>query len=269
MSNVTNYDNNGKINQTKKKKEKSTGTIVAIFIVMIVGSMIAGMFLGDKGRVLSESGSFEAVLKAATPIAVKVTPYLSVALNVVLCIIGFATYFKYNKLTKSWDGEDEDMIDRIEDGLSIPMNISSIALILNYLLFAVGTTDIKDSSFTGIAIVIAAFIASMVWETVLQGLVVGLEKKLNPEKKGNILDTGFQKEWVNSCDEAEQLIIYKSAYEAFKTTNMTLTTLWVVTMLGNLMLGTGIFPIVIVILVWLVSFLKYSITAQKLSKKNR
>ena len=35
-------------------------------------------------------------------------------------------------------------------------------------------------------------------------LVVDLEKKLNPEKKGSVFEMQFQKTWLESCDEAQK-----------------------------------------------------------------
>ena len=46
--------------------------------------------------------------------------------------------------------------------------------------------------------------------------IVELEKKLNPEKKGDVIETNFSKKWEDSCDEAQKMIIYEAGYRAYR-----------------------------------------------------
>ena len=50
----------------------------------------------------------------------------------VLTLISLIVYSKAAKQAKEWDGEDEDVIDGIEDALNIPMTLSSVMLIFNF-----------------------------------------------------------------------------------------------------------------------------------------
>ncbi|MGM9946785.1 DUF3169 family protein [Floccifex sp.] len=59
-------------------------------------------------------------------------------------------------------------------------------------------------------------IFDIVWMVVLQNKVIQAIQVMNPEKKGNILDTKFQKEWFESCDEMEQIKIGQSCYKTFQ-----------------------------------------------------
>ena len=121
-------------------------------------------------------------------------PYAALLLNVILCIIGFCLYGKAKKMSETWDGENEEVIDKIEGFQNISLIIPSIMMILNFLFFGVGfavDANLKDGvtpENIGLVIAFATFILSFVWETILQGEVIDLEKKLNPEKRGNILD---------------------------------------------------------------------------------
>ena len=40
-----------------------------------------------------------------------------------------------------------------------------------------------------------------------------------PEKKGNVFDVKFQKDWYESCDELEKLQIGNACYKTFKCIN--------------------------------------------------
>lgn len=59
-------------------------------------------------------------------------------------------------------------------------------------------------------------IVDLVWMIVLQNKVVQIIQVMNPEKKGNILDTKFQKVWFDSCDEMEKAKIGQSCYKTFQ-----------------------------------------------------
>ena len=44
---------------------------------------------------------------------------------------------------------------------------------------------------------------------------VKLLQKTHPEKKGDPPSPKFQEQWLDSCDEAEKEVIYRSAYKAY------------------------------------------------------
>ena len=59
-------------------------------------------------------------------------------------------------------------------------------------------------------------IVFIAWMSILQYQIINYTKMLNPEKRGNVLETNFQKEWFESCDEAEKDLIGKAAYASYK-----------------------------------------------------
>ena len=200
---------------------------------------------------------------------------VSIAINAICCIISFAIYTKQKSIYKNWNGENEDVLDSIDQKLSFPVNISSAIVIVNYLFFAIniymslfGDLSKKMSSlfFLGGTVL---FILGLVWTTTLQGITVKLVKEINPEKKGNILDTSFRKNWVDSCDEFEKNIIYKSSYDAFIVGNGTCMVLWIVALFGMLIFNTGIFAVILVSILWLVLSLAYMIAASKYEKGSK
>lgn len=78
-------------------------------------------------------------------------------------------------------------------------------------------------------------IAELVWFCALQAIVVNATKKLYPEKRGNVFDTKFQKDWYSSCDEAEQKTIGDCSYFTFQVMNM----LYPIVMVVLLMVGSA------------------------------
>lgn len=53
----------------------------------------------------------------------------------------------------------------------------------------------------------------------IQQKCVDSAKKTNPEKTVSVYDIKFQKKWMDSCDEAEKIMIGKCAFRASTVTN--------------------------------------------------
>ncbi len=262
-------------NNAKKSGEKSTGKIVLIFVAILIGSMFLGAFGAMSTKSLAGNEGAMNGLREFGKMIVGIMPVITLSFNVIMAIIAFSMYGKGKSMFKAWNQEDEEYIERVEDILTIPLKASTYAMIINFLLFAINTSYIFDGSFSkmdggkaGIRFMvsIAIFILAMVWIIINQGITVKLVKKINPEKKGNILDTKFNKVWIDSCDEAEKLIIYKAGYDAYKANNVVIMVLWCVTFLLNASFNTGIFPIFIVIVIWFAQTVAYMRAARKYEK---
>ena len=92
-------------------------------------------------------------------------------------------------------------------------------------------------------------------------------QKAYPEKKGDPSSGKFRQQWLDSCDEAEKEVIYRSAYKSYLCTNKTIPALLLITMLGHLFFNTGIMAIVTVAFIWLVVAVSYLRTCVKLKGK--
>ncbi len=68
-------------------------------------------------------------------------------------------------------------------------------------------------------VAVAAFIAVMVETIIIQQRCVDAVKRMNPEKTASVYDVKFQRKWMDSCDEAEKLMIGKCAYKAYAAAN--------------------------------------------------
>ena len=68
-------------------------------------------------------------------------------------------------------------------------------------------------------VAVAAFIAVMVETIIIQQRCVDAVKRMNPEKTASVYDVKFQRKWMDSCNEAEKLMIGKCAYKAYAAAN--------------------------------------------------
>ena len=76
----------------------------------------------------------------------------------------------------------------------------------------------------------------------------------------------FQKKWVDSCDEAEKIMIGKCAYKAYTATGTVCAVLAIVLAVCALVFGIGFLPSLVVCLIWLVNLSVYCREAMHCSK---
>jgi len=256
-------DNNNEIKKANRKAMPKF--ILSIVIGTLVGGTI-GFFSAKYGLdALSDN------IKAAGEIfGLHIAPWLMLAIAIIVPFISIPLYNKAKKLIDAWNGEDEEVPDTIEKKLSITIWISGAAIIISYFLIAASYSGgIKsfnnDENTLPIIISIAAFLGILFETVIIQQKCVDLVKKINPEKKASVYDMKFQKKWLDSCDEAEKLLIGKCAFKAYSATNSVCSTLAIVLAVCALIFDIGFLPSLVVCLIWIVNMSVYCKEAMKYS----
>ena len=113
---------------------------------------------------------------------------------------------------------------------------------------------------------IVTFLVILAEGVIIQQKVVDITKIMYPEKTASVYDLKFQKKWVDSCDEAEKIMIGRCAFEAFKVTNSVCGVLSIILAISALMFDIGFLPSFVVCLIWLVNQCVYCRAAAKCSK---
>ena len=90
-------------------------------------------------------------------------------------------------------------------------------------------------------------------------------KEINPEKKGSVYDLKFRKTWIASCDEAEQLQIYRAAFRAYTAMNYAALGMFLVCFIGMLSWHFGLLPITMVLFVWLTGVIVYGVESLRMT----
>ncbi|MBD7915079.1 DUF3169 family protein [Clostridium sp. Sa3CUN1] len=257
---------NTNINEIKKEDKKAFKG----FIILIIIALIAGFFTGFI------SGNLKEILGESVPILLisileKITPFVSIVLSLIIIIISKIIYAntrkKYDLFKKSND--NEDIVDKIEGNLSILLLITSINTIVGFFFFGVASvlstfySRSGDISIIRVFCSFIGFILCLISSILIQKNVINLEKEINPLLKGSIYDINFSKKWVESCDEAIKLGIFKSAYKAYKCVSITCIILWIFCVIGHDLWNFGVMPMVMVTIIWLVQTISYSIESIK------
>lgn len=243
------------------------------FIIIMIICVIVGIGAGKLLRIVEND--LESIKEAMTHVEVAlayILPSFFLLINIVEVIIVSVLVGKQEKRLKEWDGEDEEILDDIERKLDLPLNLTNALQILGIFLFAacihihISVELPKLHENIIFWIVIIDFVASLIICTMYQKRMVNLVKVMNPEKNGSIFDVNFNKKWEESCDEAQKMLLYKASYRAFRVSIVMCCCLWVVCLLTDFAFHTGLFPIAVVLLIWLVQVLTYSKEASRLER---
>lgn len=237
-------------------------TIIGVIIGGAGGYLSARFSLNTLSGTLRSTGSF---------FGTYIAPWFLIGLAVIIPVILIPCYQKAKKLLKDWDGENEKISDVIESQVSFIIWLSNAALIISYFLIAAcyskGFATFDSSSKTTLLFIgIAAFVGIIPETIILQQKSVDLIKKMNQEKTASVYDMKFQKKWMDSCDEAEKLMIGKCAFKAYRSTNISCSVLAIILACSALVFDIGFLPSFCVCLIWIINHTFYCREAARLAK---
>lgn len=252
-----------------KTNEGKKRFVVLKFFLMVLGGALVGFCLGFGAMWFREALMARAGgLAHAGQLAAGALPWVSWAVYLGLTVAALALYLDCRARFLAWDGEEEDLIEGVEHRLGVSMLLDNLMMILGFLFLTLmnGTLGLLEGWQFWLGL--AAFLYCMAASIVLTRLSVNLTKRINPEKRGDVLEMKFQQTWLASCDEGERSVIYRSAFKAYKVTSYTCMGLWLVCTLIQVTLGLiGPAPGVCVLLVWLVLNLTYCGEALRLQRR--
>ena len=137
----------------------------------------------------------------------------------------------------------------------------------NYLLSTLFKGYVIQCAICSVLIFGGTFLLGIMAEVVIiQQKSVDCVKIMNPEKTASVYDMKFQKKWLETCDEAEKIIVGKCAFKAFNITNSMCSVLAVILAISALMFGIGFLPSFVVCLIWIVNMSIYCKECLKYSK---
>ena len=227
------------------------------FILIVVLSLALGGVLGFALVTLNLQDFQDALDGAGLFFTNHAAPWLLITLPVAELALCLPIYFSAKKQLAGWDGENETVSGQADVKLSVCLWITGLctvaALFLLAAMFAgfvgnAGTERMMPAPmfFGGLA----GFLADLFAPMIVQQKLVDLTKRLNPEKRGSVYDTKFQKKWYDSCDEAERAVIGRCAFQAYQAMCCTCMALWVVFALGGMFFSWGFLPAMAVCIVW-------------------
>ena len=250
------------MNNSTKKMSDNRKALPKFFKILLI-SMIFGFIVGIMTGYFSGTNVPEQFVLQTHTILAKIAPTSIWIVTILFGGLGIYQYFQAKKLFESWDGEDEEIINKAELKISWSILYSNTAMILNFFFFGCVSLLSETSILQGIL----GFFASIVLVILLQQKSVDLTRKMNPEKQGSVYDIHFQKKWLASCDENEVRQIGQAAFKSWTMTNYTCIGLWLVILILSPIIENNIFSMVVVTVIWAVLQISYLLESIRISKK--
>lgn len=255
---------NEKIRLENRKEDKK---FLFKFLLILAISFVVGIGLGVLIAFSKDAKEIPQLISDTVNNALfSIAPYVSVVFCIVTGVTLLVLKKKASAMIKAWDGEDEEEYEKIDNTLGNVLNAMNIGTVIVYFFFAVGFEGIPDRSGFADACYLFGFIFSLVIIILGQQMIIGMTKEVNPEKKGSIYDTKFLDKWENSCDEAEKILIYKSAYKTYTKMSGLFVALWVFCIFGNGIFKFGLMPVTLLSLLWLCNVCIYTYYSKYYSK---
>lgn len=230
------------------------------FLGMLLG--VFSVFLGDSGFDLQGEGTKWALKQVGI--------FGSFVTTTIILFVIAIIYRQARSLYHRWDGEDEEVYAKIEEKISYALMFTSIAMILGYFFFSFGIYVIEPEGISKpdskielweFWVVLFGMIYAIASTCIAQQKIVNFDKELNPEKKGSVYDINFNSKWMESSDEAERFLIYKAAYRAFRVMQIVFPVAWIISLLGMVTFGTGLFSSILILALWMAMVCTYCINS--------
>ena len=241
-----------------KERKRGQGMVYVKFALIIIAAALVGGVVGY-GAAANEA-FLPAVMEALDRFLVWVGPWWFAPVYLAL-ILGTVFYLRGRALLPQAE-EDDGAFQRADRQLSVGLVFTGAAV--PGMLTAMGLAFAAAGEEPAWMLASAGLlVAAMVWALALQARIVSATKAICPEKRGNVFDTRFQKDWYNSCDEAERQQIGQCSYHAFRTTANALAAATVVLCLLAMFGAATPFSVLVVGALWLVQQLSYLLTSLK------
>lgn len=201
------------------------------FVLMMLASMVVGgvlgfgvIWFGMNGVAADTLAALENGLALAIPVVQ--------ALAILVCSLTAARYMKKaRRFAAALDTGDEDQAEPALQAADTAINLLEMQQMLVMFLLPLSVTKMGLSLLASSLLVVV----SMPLVILNQGRIVNFIRRINPEKRGDVRDLKFNKEWYNSCDEAERQKIGRASYRTVLATQMALVTLLVVVVVVRLL----------------------------------
>ena len=261
-----NINNNMKSNIGNMDKKENSKKIGIKFAITMICSLFAGLIAGILAAKYGKKSI--SVVDISNTLIIPLT-VLFCLISVGLFIASYVIYVRSQREFRNWDGKDEDLLSKIEEKLSYPLLFTGIAQAVGYGFFPTimwmgDQADIDKMLLSAAGFVSAVmFILTFVWVLTIQHYIVKFLKLVNPEKKGSIFETDFNKKWLNSCDEAQKMQVYRAGFVAYNAGIKCCIALWLLSLVGMTVLDTGVLPVIMASIFLLVLTVAYCVECIK------
>ncbi|SHH81570.1 DUF3169 family protein [Clostridium grantii] len=243
------------MNKAKKVYNK---TAFRLLLLLIIGGILGG--ISSIGMIKFKDSEYVNLFTNMGKLFIENSININIALIVFLFLPAVYFNIKGRKITNMMFQENvsDDKIESFEKYGSkfrdISLSINSVFIILNFMLLGM-TFDVTNSK---LFVTLIVFLVSCIAGSVLEIVTIKFMQKNDSRLKGDPTSFKFHKDFLESCDEAEKLKIYKTGYKAFQFSRGASLVLIIITIMGNMTFKTGGFPVFISGMFMLIQISSYS-----------
>lgn len=243
------------------KKNKS---LIRFILIVSLSGLIGGI-IGFSVSFMSDSIS-TTVNNLFTGIY-RIVPNIGIIFGIILCPILLILYNNLIHFTQN--GIDDDEYYKIQfKKVNLLCLLTSVNAILQLYFIIIISMQIHSAERSGhIIFYLAAYLLFTFWGVYYQVKTINFLKKENPEKRGDPLESRFQKDWIESSDEAERLVTYHACYKSFQFMTRVYQFLFVILIILNVIISVTALPATILGACYLLHVLSYYYFIGKLSNK--
>lgn len=232
-----------------------------VFGVFITMGAAAGFVLGMAGTMMQDHYD---KLSFSAALGQHITLALGIGMPILMLIAYIAVFaydaYVYKRTNREWkeaqeleDEQFEAWYEQADGRMTRALGAVSSVTILNYFGFSAAfyaQLYCEGMYYALFLLALVILILTLIFGMKAQRRSVDLTKLINPEKSGSIYDLKFQDRWIESCDEMEQAMIYKAAFQAYKVTSNVCVVLWMVFTILSLVIKLSLWPVTIVSFIW-------------------
>lgn len=252
-------------------KKKTMNSYVKLIIVMCIGGLIGAVigfssffFGGNLASALSASAH---IIEANAHLILWFLALLALFISL-FCYHRSGTILKQSLITT--DDEKQDILDDQYDFWgTFGITASNILLGVAFISFSFTSSDIGSIDLSQIGQSTAAFLFCMIICIVYQIAAVKQMKKKDPVKYDDAMSLKFQEKFLETCDEGEKLIIYKSAYKTFIFMQQITMYVLCIACIGHMLFRTGITAVVLIGILYITMTTAYSIYSLKFQRAGK
>lgn len=223
------------------------------FIVSMTVGLILALFLltQNDNRNIGFINSLEDFLITQTVLLYFISAILLLVPATVLYYSGKKSYLE---MMSSDEDDLNDGVKRKAGYLDLSMTIVGVYITVNFMQYGMLYNKTTENPTTTLIL----FMLGILFSAILQVSIVKLIQKQDDRLKGDPTKTSFNKEFLASMDEAEQLKAFKSGFRAFQMTRSITLMIVVFTIFMNILFETGGFAVFISSLFMLIQTVSFS-----------
>ncbi|MCD4714054.1 MAG: DUF3169 family protein [Clostridiales bacterium] len=235
--------------------------ILKMVIFLIIGGIVgAGLTLGlEAGKEIINNQ----ILPTLADYLMTYSFYITIAVTLALFIPTVINFTKGKKLLSKAEGLEDEALDTLEKEAqkysNKAMAYNNILLVLNFMMYGM-SFDVDAPYFLAKTVL---FMIIAIGCSTTEILAVKLMQKYDNRLKGDPTSLKFQKDSLESCDEAEKLKIYESGFKSFQFVKNAALVMVILSILLKITGFIGTFPVFIVSLFLFIIIASYNYYAIK------